>query len=1114
MAGSERQGGAGEAELPQVSISRLPSLGDETEIFGRCEEAAWLDACWSEGANVASVVAFGGVGKSALAWDWLRAMQREGWRGAERVYGWSFYSQGTTDRMTSAAEFISAGLRWFGDADPNVGWDKGERLARLIKERRTLLVLDGVEPLQWGPGAEAGKIKDPALATLVRELGAQNTGLCVITSRLAVRDVGDFAREKCRKLDLAHLTEEAGAALLQARGVTGEEEELRKAVREYGGHSLALALLGSYLSEAGEGDVRRRHEIGPLEEDERLGGHARRVMAAYERMFGSGSAEVGMLRMLGLFDRPADEGEIAALRAEPVVPGLTDAVVGFGRLACNRVVDKLRRVGLLARAEADRDTRLDAHPLVREHFGEQVRRDQPEAWREGNRRLYEHLKGKAKELPETVEEMAPLYSAVVHGCEAGRVLEAREMYLKRVHRGDQFFAREVLGDYGGQLGVLSAFFAAPWERALPEFDNAAQAKLFNAAGIALRGLGRLRDAVRPFELALEKYLSCANWTRAAVVASNLSGLARDRGELATAIDNGLIAKRHADRGNAKKWCAGARRTLADALHQAGRRMDAATLFEEAEAILPSLDKARLDGASPEGFNDMLLELGRLDLVRERAKIVMAAAERNGRTLDVGLSLRVMGRIHLARGELIAAIAPIEQAVNKVRGSGTRNHLVSVLLTRAEVRLGNIDLPACRVDLEEALSLAHRCGFRLHEADAHLGHARLSLAEGNLAPAREHLTKAHRIVDETGYHRRDGELNELKRRCGEVSLVPSRPDNLAFFSPSNPGCATDTASTPGMQREADPAPLPPAHTPPAQRAPTPMATPQRPIDIGIVVALPEEFRELLALAGHPPLHHERDLDCYLFDRGPYRCAATVVGDMGEQQAIRVTERLIALWHPGSIVVVGITGGVHDDLRVGDVHVPSQAVEYIQDAKAVATVSGGFAIVPGAPAYHADFALLGAVRRFEFGHRDAHQRWIHDGRADFAALIPDAPSRARLVAKNLVRSEVRLLADGHVATGPVVGAAAAFCAWIRSHDRNVKSLEMESAAVLLAAQTRHDPKRAIAIRGISDFGDKRKQALDRIGEGSLRQYAMRNAVRLLFALLDADEWPRDGASQNPR
>jgi hypothetical protein len=254
MAGGDYDSAA-RAKLPQVSIGKLPRLGDDTEIFGRHAELAWLDACWAEGAHVASVVAPGGVGKSALVWDWLRKMQRDGWRGAERVYGWSFYSQGTTDQMTSADEFVSATLRWLGDPAPDAGspWDKGERLARLVKERRTLLVLDGVEPLQWGPGPEEGKIKDPALATLARELGAQNEGLCVISSRVKVWDVADFAPEKCRRLDLSTLTEDAGAALLRARGVKGTEKELRAAVREYGGHSLALALLGSYLDEAAEG---------------------------------------------------------------------------------------------------------------------------------------------------------------------------------------------------------------------------------------------------------------------------------------------------------------------------------------------------------------------------------------------------------------------------------------------------------------------------------------------------------------------------------------------------------------------------------------------------------------------------------------------------------------------------------------------------------------------------------------------------------------------------------------------------------------------------------------------------------------------------------------------
>ena len=71
-------------------------------------------------------------------------------------------------------------------------WDKGERLAELIRQSRTLLVLDGLEPLQNPPPVETGRLKDPALSTLLRELGRHNPGLVVITTRLAVDDLKDF----------------------------------------------------------------------------------------------------------------------------------------------------------------------------------------------------------------------------------------------------------------------------------------------------------------------------------------------------------------------------------------------------------------------------------------------------------------------------------------------------------------------------------------------------------------------------------------------------------------------------------------------------------------------------------------------------------------------------------------------------------------------------------------------------------------------------------------------------------------------------------------------------------------------------------------------------------
>ena len=63
------------------------------------------------------------------------------------------------------------------------------------------------------------------------------------------------------------------------------------------------------------------------------GGHAFRVIAAYERWFaGEGKAPelLAALRLLGFFDRPATPENLAALRAAPAIAGLTEALIDPG----------------------------------------------------------------------------------------------------------------------------------------------------------------------------------------------------------------------------------------------------------------------------------------------------------------------------------------------------------------------------------------------------------------------------------------------------------------------------------------------------------------------------------------------------------------------------------------------------------------------------------------------------------------------------------------------------------------------------------------------------------------------------------------------------------------
>ena len=96
-------------------------------------------------------------------------MAAEHYRSAELVFGWSFYRQGTSGDTSSADEFLDAALTWFGDPDPRLGtaWEKGERLAKLVAPRRTLLVLDGLEPLQNPPGPQEGRLREPSLQALL-----------------------------------------------------------------------------------------------------------------------------------------------------------------------------------------------------------------------------------------------------------------------------------------------------------------------------------------------------------------------------------------------------------------------------------------------------------------------------------------------------------------------------------------------------------------------------------------------------------------------------------------------------------------------------------------------------------------------------------------------------------------------------------------------------------------------------------------------------------------------------------------------------------------------------------------------------------------------------------
>jgi hypothetical protein len=148
--------------------------------------------------------------------------------------------------------------------------------------------------------------------------------------------------------------------------------------------------LGSYLTDAFSGDIGFRKEVSTrLAHDVRQGVHARKVMESYETWFGE-RPELSLLRMLGLFDRPADEKALGTLLKAPAIHGLTESLTHLSLTELRTVLARLRRARLLSGEDPHNPGHLDTHPLVREYFGEQLRSQQTDAWKECNRRLFNY----------------------------------------------------------------------------------------------------------------------------------------------------------------------------------------------------------------------------------------------------------------------------------------------------------------------------------------------------------------------------------------------------------------------------------------------------------------------------------------------------------------------------------------------------------------------------------------------------------------------------------------------------------------------------------------------------------------------------------------------------
>lgn len=273
-----------------------------------------------------------------------------------------------------------------------------------------------------------------------------------------------------------------------------------------------------------------------------------------------------------------------------------------------------------------------------------------------------------------------------------------------------------------------------------------------------------------------------------------------------------------------------------------------------------------------------------------------------------------------------------------------------------------------------------------------------------------------------------------------------------------------------------------------------------VDVLIYVALQEEFESLKRVLGEPESGRQladKAITTYRFTLrkekgGMVTVVAVMGGNMGGTRASSIMATLLGSFVPKSVVVVGISGSLTDELRLGDVILPKQISEYLANADVKDSDSGQFIFTLSQNHFTGDSGLINNCRNLQVDPA-AKKRW-EQWQVDSEIVV--ANTLASDAAHPQVRKPRVIINDLNLASGPIVVKSEQLVRFLHEvGDRKFAAVDCESHGVFDTIETDRRKIPCIAMRGISDFSDSRKSILEADTKGENRRIAMENAARFL-------------------
>jgi tetratricopeptide (TPR) repeat protein len=318
----------------------VPPYTLTNRFIGRKAELSELDS-WPVSADTVMVVeAIGGMGKSALTWQWLQERAAVCMPGLAGRIWWSFY-----ERATSMKTFLRHALAYVTRQDPGSlldlsAYDCGQQLLGELRRRPYLLVLDGFERvLAAYHRIDKAQVPDDRVATdkrectnpadgdILRQLVACQPSKIIVSTRLMPAALQDRQTHRLipwvRHWEIVGLNPEDTLQLVREAGIRGDADGIAKLADQFGRHALVLrivcGMIADYRPKPGDFDAWRAdpHAGGGLKLGELP--LKQRYTHILEYAFrGLGEKERQLLSRIAVLSDAADYATIVVLN--PFVP--------------------------------------------------------------------------------------------------------------------------------------------------------------------------------------------------------------------------------------------------------------------------------------------------------------------------------------------------------------------------------------------------------------------------------------------------------------------------------------------------------------------------------------------------------------------------------------------------------------------------------------------------------------------------------------------------------------------------------------------------------------------------------------------------------------------------